>query len=119
MIVKTDGYTRDQVGKVVNVRANVEGLRLGAGVLDKLAAEGERSSLRCVFRTLPRIRLITGPNRYVLQLLTPASILATLAGRTQIELEDIGEMTELFLDAKTSAAITARGNDGDGERMHT
>lgn len=42
--------------------------------------------------------------RYTLQLLTPASILASLAGRNQIELQDIDEMGELFLDAKTSAA---------------
>ncbi|KAJ7125883.1 RuvB-like helicase 1 [Mycena filopes] len=93
MIVKTDGYTREQVGKVVQLRANVEGLRLGDGVLDRLAAEGEKSSLR-----------------YALQLLTPASILAALAGRAQIEEEDIGEMGELFLDAKSSAALI--GEDG-------
>ncbi|KAJ7716092.1 RuvB-like helicase 1 [Mycena metata] len=48
--------------------------------------------------------------RYALQLLTPASILAALAGRTQIEAEDIGEMGELFLDAKSSAALI--GEDG-------
>jgi RuvB-like protein 1 len=48
MIVKTDGYNRDQVGKVVGLRANVEGLRLGAGVLERLALEGEKTSLRYV-----------------------------------------------------------------------
>jgi DNA helicase TIP49 (TBP-interacting protein) len=46
LIVKTDGYTREQVGRVVQVRANVEGLKLGEGVLDRMAAEGERGSLR-------------------------------------------------------------------------
>jgi RuvB-like protein 1 (pontin 52) len=44
--VKTDGYTRDQVGKVVQLRAMVERLKLGEGVIDQLAAEGEKSSLR-------------------------------------------------------------------------
>jgi RuvB-like protein 1 len=48
---------------------------------------------------------LTGRPRYALQLLTPASILATLAGRNHIEVEDIGEMGELFLDAKTSAGM--------------
>ncbi|KAI0277059.1 RuvB-like helicase [Russula aff. rugulosa BPL654] len=67
MIVKTDGYTRDQVGKVVQA----------------------------------------------LQLLSPASILAQLAGRAQIELEDIGEMIEMFLDAKTSASNLAEGGGFD------
>ncbi|KAI0294167.1 RuvB-like helicase 1 [Russula brevipes] len=92
LIVKTDGYTRDQIGRVIQLRATVEGLKLGDGVLDRLASEGEKSSLR-----------------YALQLLTPASILAQLAGRRQIELEDIGEMRELFLDAKTSVSILANG----------
>lgn len=55
-------------------------------------------------------------SRYALQLLTPASILAQLAGRKQIEIEDVGEMNELFLDAKTSASRI--GDDGgfDGGR---
>ncbi|KAF8189645.1 RuvB-like helicase 1 [Pholiota molesta] len=85
---KTDAYTREQIGKVVQMRANVEGLKLSPAVLDKLAEEGEKSSLR-----------------YALQLLTPAAILANLGGRSQIEIEDISEMNELFLDAKTSAAM--------------
>jgi len=94
LIVKTDGYTRDQVAKVVQLRANIEGLKLAEGVIDKLASEGEKSSLR-----------------YALQLLTPASILARLAGRGQIEIEDIGEMNELFLDAKTSANLIGQSGD--------
>jgi RuvB-like protein 1 (pontin 52) len=94
LIVKTDGYTREQVAKVVQLRANTEGLKLGEGVIDKLAAEGEKSSLR-----------------YAIQLLTPASILARLGGRDQIETEDIGEMNELFLDAKTSASLIAKSGD--------
>ena len=32
-------------------------------------------------------------------------MLARLAGRDQIETEDISEMNELFLDAKTSASL--------------
>jgi len=100
LIVKTDGYTREQVGRVVQVRANVEGLKLGEGVLDRMAAEGERGSLR-----------------YALQLLTPASILATLVGRSQIEIDDIGEINELFLDAKTSAGLIATGGGFDGGKM--
>jgi RuvB-like protein 1 (pontin 52) len=47
----------------------------------------------------------------------PASILTTLAGRNQIEVEDIGEMTELFLNAKTSAGLIAEGGGFDGGKM--
>ncbi|KAH8115626.1 DNA helicase [Phellopilus nigrolimitatus] len=93
LIVKTDSYNREQIAKVLQVRAAVEGLKLGPGVLDRLSSEGEKGSLR-----------------YALQLLTPASILASLAGRAQIEGDDIGEMNELFLDAKTSARMI--GEDG-------
>jgi RuvB-like protein 1 (pontin 52) len=53
--------------------------------------------------------IIAFATRYALQLLTPASILVQLVGRNQIELEDIGEMTELFLDAKTSVRNLAKG----------
>ncbi|KAF9454104.1 RuvB-like helicase 1 [Macrolepiota fuliginosa MF-IS2] len=100
LIVKTSTYTRDEVGKVVQIRAQVEGLKLGPEVQEKLAGEGERSSLR-----------------YALQLLTPASIAATLAGRSQIELEDIDEMNELFLDAKTSAQNIGEGGFNGGESL--
>lgn len=107
LIVKTDSYTVEEVAKVVQLRANIEGLKLGAGVLDRLASEGERSSLRFVpfhIQTPTANETDDHLHRYALQLLTPASILATLAGRPQIELDDIKEMGELFLDAKTSAA---------------
>jgi RuvB-like protein 1 len=54
--------------------------------------------------------------RYALQLLTPASIVASLSGRAEIEVEDIDEMNELFLDAKTSAAMIGQGGF-DGGKM--
>ncbi|KAJ3713409.1 RuvB-like helicase 1 [Lentinula raphanica] len=88
MIVKTEPYTKEQVAKVLQLRANIEGLKLAEGVLDKLATEGEQSSLR-----------------YALQLLAPASVVASINDRAEISLEDVGEMNELFLDAKTSAAL--------------
>jgi RuvB-like protein 1 (pontin 52) len=118
MIVKTDGYTRDQVGKVVQVRATIEGLKLGKGVIDRLAIEGEKSSLRYE-AYMRRIEACAHCycSRYALQLLMPASILAQMAGRTQIELEDIDEMIELFLDAKTSASNLAEGGGFDGGKM--
>ena len=44
--MKTDRYTRDEVGKIVQLRASVERLKLGEGVIDRLAGEGDKSSLR-------------------------------------------------------------------------
>ena len=55
--------------------------------------------------------------RYALQLLTPASILASISGRQQIELEDISEMSELFLDAKTSASAIGADGGFDGGKL--
>ena len=53
---------------------------------------------------------------YAIQLLTPASILSGLGGRNQIEVDDIGEMNELFLDAKTSARNIGSDGGFDGGR---
>lgn len=41
--------------------------------------------------------------RYAIQLLTPASILARINGRDEIQREDLEDVNVLFLDAKTSA----------------
>ena len=46
LIVKTDAYNKEQIGKVVQLRANVEGLKLGAAVVENLSIVGEKSSLR-------------------------------------------------------------------------
>ena len=46
--------------------------------------------------------------------MTPASIASSLSGRTQIEIDDIGEMGELFLDAKTSAKMIGEDGGYDG-----
>jgi RuvB-like protein 1 (pontin 52) len=113
LIVKTEPYTQSQIAKVVQLRANVEGLKMGEGVLDKLAAEGNRGSLRKVIDTFSNLIMNLVFFRYALQLLTPASITSLLAGRNEITLEDIGEMTELFLDAKTSAEMIGAFNGGN------
>lgn len=48
-------------------------------------------------------------HRFALQLLTPASILSKLQGRTEIVLEDVQETDSLFLDARASARQLASG----------
>lgn len=51
---------------------------------------------------------------YALQLLTPASILSRVQGRTEITLADVAETDELFLDARSSA----RGLQERGEGQY-
>ncbi|BEI80024.1 hypothetical protein CcaverHIS002_0105530 [Cutaneotrichosporon cavernicola] len=88
MIVKTEPYSRDEVRSVVDTRTRVEGIAVTPEALDRLADEGEKSSLR-----------------YALQLLTPASILAKTAGRTEVGVSDIDELGSLFLDTKRSTNV--------------
>ncbi|KAK4055793.1 RuvB ATP-dependent DNA helicase pontin [Microbotryomycetes sp. JL201] len=99
MIVRTMPYNRDEIKTVLGIRLKVEGLTIQDDALEKLADDGVRTSLR-----------------YALQLLTPASILAKLSGRTDITLEDVGETDSLFLDAKSSARMLAQSN-GDSQYM--
>jgi len=45
--------------------------------------------------------------RYAVQLLTPASIAADINGRVVVSAEDVQEVSNLFMDAKSSAAMLA------------
>jgi RuvB-like protein 1 (pontin 52) len=47
------------------------------------------------------------PHSYAVQLLAPAAILAKLAGRAEIGVEDVAENASLFLDARASAKALA------------
>lgn len=109
LIVKTEGYSPEAKAKVIQMRANIEGLRFSDNVIANLAAQ-EESSLRyaSTLHTLPSRSILTLTTRYNLQLLTPAAILANINGRQSIETQDIREMSELFLNAKESAAQMAQ-----------
>lgn len=52
LIVKTEPYSRQEVAAVVQLRAQVEGLNFAPAVLDRIAGEGEKGSLRFVRQTL-------------------------------------------------------------------
>ena len=113
--MRTAPYDKDAISKVLLLRANIEGLKLGDGVLDRLAKKGVDSSLRYVVSAVssgPEPGANDAHDSYALQLLTPASILAKLAGRNEVQQEDIDEMGELFLDAKTSANIINTHQEG-------
>ena len=97
MIVKTQLYTRDEIRRVIEIRAKVEGIQLQPEALEQLADRGAESSLR-----------------YALLLLAPAGIVSK--SRTgqgmEVGLEDVREMQELFWDARRSAVSM-----GEGELM--
>jgi DNA helicase TIP49 (TBP-interacting protein) len=49
--------------------------------------------------------------RYAVQLLTPSALTAKVNGRSVIAKDDIQEIGELFLDAKSSAKILSQHKD--------
>ncbi|KAJ1978854.1 RuvB ATP-dependent DNA helicase pontin [Dimargaris cristalligena] len=91
LIIRTMPYTRDEISVILEIRAKVENLKLAADALECVSGKGINSSLR-----------------YAMQLLTPASILARLQNRDEIQLQDIEEAGSLFFDAKTSAQVVAQ-----------
>ncbi|KAK2627587.1 hypothetical protein QTJ16_003553 [Diplocarpon rosae] len=88
LIIPTNAYQPDEIKRIVRIRVTVEGLSITEAALDKIAEDGARVSLR-----------------YALQLLTPSSILARVSGRNQIDVQDVAECEDLFIDARRSAAI--------------
>ncbi|KAK6071414.1 AAA family ATPase [Seiridium cupressi] len=88
LIIPTTPYDADEIKRIVRIRATTEGVAITDAAIDKIAEHGVRISLR-----------------YCLQLLTPASILARVNGRSQIDIKDVAECEELFLDARRSASL--------------
>merc|ERR1712187_957932 len=94
VIIRTMPYTVADIVEVVNIRAQTESLTIEEDALVLMGEIGANTSLR-----------------YVVQLLTPASVLATTAGRETITREDIEEIDSLFYDAKSSAKLLAEQAD--------
>lgn len=90
MIIKTAMYNANELKEIVKLRTKAEGVDLTADALNKVSEIGTRSSLR-----------------YACQLLTPARIIAMANGKEQVDVDDIDEAADLFMDSKTSAALFA------------
>ncbi|CAO3679822.1 unnamed protein product [Umbelopsis vinacea] len=86
LIIRTLPYTIDEIKVIVRIRAKIENLLVDDNAADMIAETGIKTSLR-----------------FAIQLLTPASILASINGRESITLDDVSEVDDLFLDAKKSA----------------
>ncbi|CCU74964.1 unnamed protein product [Blumeria hordei] len=88
LIIPTCAYQPDEIKRIIRTRVSTEQLGITEAALDKVSEQGCQVSLR-----------------YALQLLTPASIVARVNGRKQIDVMDIEECQDLFIDARRSAAI--------------
>jgi len=94
VIVRTLGYSVDEIVQVISIRAQTEGLEMEQEAIELLGEIGQNTSLR-----------------YVVQLMTPASVLAKTNGRDKVTREDIEEIDQLFYDAKSSAKLLAANAD--------
>merc|ERR1712079_27011 len=88
LIIRTLPYSEEEMVQIIKIRASTEGLTMEEDAVSVLGKIGTNATLR-----------------YAVQLLTPASINAKIGGRTQIMKTDIKDMTEIFMDAKSSAAM--------------
>merc|ERR1712098_735272 len=94
VIVRTLAYSVDEIVQVLILRSATESLEIDEEAVELLGEIGQNTSLR-----------------YVVQLMTPASILAKTSGHTNITREDIEEIDSLFFDAKSSAKLLAANAD--------
>jgi RuvB-like protein 1 (pontin 52) len=94
VIIRTMPYSVEEIVQVVSIRSQTESLNIEEDALALLGEIGANTSLR-----------------YVVQLLTPSSILASTNGRDTITREDIEEIDSLFYDAKSSAKLLAEQAD--------
>eukprot|EP01017_Pseudomicrothorax_dubius_P045581 TRINITY_DN7898_c0_g2_i2.p1 TRINITY_DN7898_c0_g2~~TRINITY_DN7898_c0_g2_i2.p1 ORF type:complete len:163 (-),score=46.28 TRINITY_DN7898_c0_g2_i2:96-584(-) len=94
LIIRTTPYPLTEIVQILAIRAQTEGISLSEEALSTLASTGVKTSLR-----------------YVVQLLTPANIMAQTQGRKEITKDDIEEISRLFYDAKTSAKILQEQSD--------
>merc|ERR1711970_1513080 len=94
VIVRTLGYSVDEIVQVISIRAQTEGLEMEQDAIELLGEIGQNTSLR-----------------YVVQLMTPASVLSKTNGRDTVTREDIEEIDQLFYDAKSSAKLLAANAD--------
>ena len=94
LIIPTNTYSPEEVKTIIRLRARTEGLSISEPALDKISEHGVKVSLR-----------------YALQLLAPANILARVNRKTEIDVDDVAECEDLFLDARRSANIVNTGEN--------
>jgi len=94
LIITTRPYTRDEIKKILEIRAAEERVKLSPEALEKLTDIGEQSTLR-----------------YAVQLLTPSQIIARENGREEITPEDVEKAVELFSDVKRSVQEVEKWKD--------
>ena len=96
LIIPTHPYAADEIRTIISLRARTEGISIGEEALTAVANLGSEISLR-----------------YALQIITPASVLARVGGRKEVNAADVEESRELFLDARRSATVLKNARVGE------
>merc|ERR1711899_243739 len=94
LIIRTLPYSKEEMIQIIRIRAATENLQVDEEALAILGAVGAKTTLR-----------------YAVQRLAPAAVTAKICGRTNIVKDDIKDIGELFLDAKSSAVMLAEKAD--------
>merc|ERR1712045_518145 len=94
LIIRTLPYSREEMIQIIRIRAATENLQVDEEALTILGEVGAKTTLR-----------------YAVQLLAPAAGTAKICGRTNIVKDDIKDIGELFLDAKSSAVMLEENAD--------
>lgn len=88
MIIKLLPYSAEDITQILKIRAETESIPVSDEAMAKLAELGTTTTLR-----------------YVVQMLTPAFLLAKIEGHDKVGVDEVDEIGELFMDAKTSAKL--------------
>lgn len=88
LLIPVKPYGRDEIRKIIEIRAAEEEVHLSKEALERLADIGVEKSLR-----------------YAVQLLRPAAIVAARKGREEVKVEDVDEAAKLFIDTKSSVEM--------------
>lgn len=86
LIIKTKPYTADEIREILKIRAKEEGVTLDEQALEELVRLGTERSLR-----------------YAAHLLAPAKILAEQRGKSSVGVEEVREVSTLFISTRESA----------------
>ncbi len=91
LIITTEPYSREEIRKIIEIRAEESKIKLSESALEMLTDLGEKNSLR-----------------YAVQLLAPAYEFAKLRNSDKVEVEDVKRASELFVDVSQSSSYLKR-----------
>ena len=94
LIIRLLPYSLDEIVQILAIRCATENIEIEEDALAHMATIGCKTSLR-----------------YVVQMITPAMVLAETLGKTKISKDEVDEMASLFYDGKTSAKVLSEQAD--------